>query len=175
MTLQALTSTACRGANQTVWSVYKCIPLLLPRLQITSKAVLWGTATRRKLCLGTSQHTMDRPHHTWTQEHPNIRVGVINLHHLGSPRVALFGVGLNILPWLCLPEKHLPWLVGAGKLATTLLKKALLKISPALGGKSTDFTILTASGLGCAWTQHSHSSSCLQHVWCRRGTDLALQ
>lgn len=120
-------------------------------------------------------HMMARPHHVWAQEHPNTRVGVANLYPLDSSRVALFGMGLNLLPWLCTSEKQMPWLVGAGKLATTLLKTALLKISPALGEKSTHLAILTASGLGCAWTQHSPSSSCHQHVQHQHGADLALQ
>jgi len=57
--------------------------------------------------------------------------------------------------------------MSAGKLAAALLKTVLLQISPALGDKSTHLAILTASGLGCAYMQHSpssSSSSCHQHV-----------
>lgn len=164
MALQALASTVCRGAKQT--DLYMNVSLLF----------FQGCKSPPKLsCEEQPQHTMVRPHHIRTQEHPNAREGVTNLCPLGYSRVALFSMGLNLLPWLGTSEKHLPWLVGAGKLATTLLKTVLLKISPALGKKSTHLAILTASGLGCAWTQHSPSSSRHQHVRHQHGADLALQ
>lgn len=104
---------------------------------------------------------------------PNPPMQVTNLRPPDSSRV--FGMRLNLLPWLCIPERHLPWLGSAGKLATALLKTALLKTNPAFGEKSTHLAILAASGLGYAWTRHSPSSSRHQQVHHRHRADPALQ